>query len=748
MAPPTAVNTLELDSQRYDPISPVTVSTVDGDARSFSETGDDEWMSTPVSAKTQRRRGKSGRAVTIVVSPQLRAAQRTIRRLQSMRSESSGLFLLGDGDEAEDRGRTMQMAVTGMVVGEGEDLDGTMLVEGGATARDATKTKSDGESAEEMMFDEAFEEAALRKGEDLELEVDDEDLEEAGSLQRRNDGQSLLYGLERCVWYFQALAVTLSLPVAWGPTTRHYAGYLRHTLDYAVYWLHALAEWLDFSNVLFFWDLIAYGILLLVPPLLIFLLFSFWAIPDYTDSAYTRQWLDTYVFNWWALPCGTFVRSVLAFMVGVAATLAGMFLLRTYVGQNVDVIFGSAAGGFLLGCWLVYLVCIAIIRRCAHTMTQALLRLHAHSLTHSTTLEHNHRDVLNSTKGVPLVAADGIIKGIVATKVRVMLMLIMVTYVPTVLHILRALVPLFDWNDTFTTPHRRDMNFHLPCYFMAFPPSFDAATNQTRPVVRCDSTLGIALHSTSGVALLLLVVGLQALVYYLVWSVFGAFRQTDWYDNFEFFNTVYRNYLERLKGFPKYRVRVEETRLALTEAYATCKQALQASTAVKAAGEMKKQLVPRWLRQTLKAKAKRAASVKGNSMLGRTTSRRSTFASFTSRVVGGGKRRCCRVREGAREDAGVQALRLLTCSVNCSQIFKYRNVRMGGKWDLDPLRDRVGELKRSISALSGTSQGRSRRRLDATRRQQLKKGQSRTLRDVLTSPLGRGGRQTLVYQYK
>lgn len=55
----------------------------------------------------------------------------------------------------------------------------------------------------------------------------------------------------------------------------------------------------------------------------------------------------------------------------------------------------------------------------------------------------------------------------------------------------------------------------VECYYMAFPPRFDAATNVTSPIVVCDSILGVALQSFSSTALLLWVGGLAALVYYL-----------------------------------------------------------------------------------------------------------------------------------------------------------------------------------------------------------------------------------------
>lgn len=50
---------------------------------------------------------------------------------------------------------------------------------------------------------------------------------------------------------------------------------------------------------------------------------------------------------------------------------------------------------------------------------------------------------------------------VVSSKIRVFLFLLMVCYTPAVVVLLKATIPLFDWNDTHTTPYRRPYNYQV-----------------------------------------------------------------------------------------------------------------------------------------------------------------------------------------------------------------------------------------------------------------------------------------------
>lgn len=88
---------------------------------------------------------------------------------------------------------------------------------------------------------------------------------------------------------------------------------------------------------------------------------------------------------------------------------------------------------------------------------------------------------------------------------------------------------ILDWNDTVVSPFRRGFNYDVPCYFMSFPPyreplgpascpistsgimsSFQQARERgfaaDRPLLPCDSYLGLAIFVLAAVAMTLLVV--------------------------------------------------------------------------------------------------------------------------------------------------------------------------------------------------------------------------------------------------
>lgn len=62
---------------------------------------------------------------------------------------------------------------------------------------------------------------------------------------------------------------------------------------------------------------------------------------------------------------------------------------------------------------------------------------------------------------MPLVATEHFIKSVVSAKIRVFLFVLMTLYVPTVVVLLRAMIPHYDWNDSRTTPFRRRENVQV-----------------------------------------------------------------------------------------------------------------------------------------------------------------------------------------------------------------------------------------------------------------------------------------------
>lgn len=66
-------------------------------------------------------------------------------------------------------------------------------------------------------------------------------------------------------------------------------------------------------------------------------------------------------------------------------------------------------------------------------------------------------------------------KHVVKIKVRACLLFLHLAYVPVSASIVRALLPVFDWNDNWAPESRRPYNHHIWCYFLGLPPQVNSA---------------------------------------------------------------------------------------------------------------------------------------------------------------------------------------------------------------------------------------------------------------------------------
>jgi len=242
------------------------------------------------------------------------------------------------------------------------------------------------------------------------------------------------------------------------------------------------------------------------------------------------------------------------------------------------------------------------------------------------------RFVINSAKGIPLVAADYIIKQIVTIKVRVFLFLLLSLFVPTIWEFVKAVTPFFDWNDTHTTRWRRPYNQFIPCYYMAFPPFVDPVTHETLPVLLCDSLYGVAIHCGASTALAIVMLGMPLLIYYLGEETFKSLRKTDWYDNFEFFNLSYRQQLEKLSEWPQHRVMMEQGRQTFHTLHEKWVEKVHAMM-----GRYKSCKLPSWMAKRRRPKKRRKTRLRKSliSKMSGTTSLADTFRStFRSTKTG------------------------------------------------------------------------------------------------------------------
>lgn len=121
---------------------------------------------------------------------------------------------------------------------------------------------------------------------------------------------------------------------------------------------------------------------------------------------------------------------------------------------------------------------------------------------------------------------------------------------PTTASIVRALVPVFDWNDKWAHESRREYNHHTWCYFMGFPPQVKGTAEMI--VLECTSASGVAVHTLSACLVLFYVCGLPNMVRYLVRFLFVGFEENvDVIRSFLQAREVHHAAVEALQPFPK-----------------------------------------------------------------------------------------------------------------------------------------------------------------------------------------------------
>lgn len=141
-------------------------------------------------------------------------------------------------------------------------------------------------------------------------------------------------------------------------------------------------------------------------------------------------------------------------------------------------------------------------------------------------------------------------KYVVKIKGRACLFFLHLAYVPITASIVRALVPVFDWNDKWAHESRREYNHHTWCYFMGFPPQVQETAEMI--VLECTSTSGVAVHTLSACLVLFFVCGLPNMVRYLVRFLFVGFKENvDVIRSFLQAREVHHAAVEALQPFPK-----------------------------------------------------------------------------------------------------------------------------------------------------------------------------------------------------
>ena len=187
----------------------------------------------------------------------------------------------------------------------------------------------------------------LQEGSDASSEVSESD--EAGKKRKMlmaskvvdTVNGSALYKFERFFVYVQFLSVILSIDIAWPSAFKTIWSFTDLSHEWFVWFFqigfslfdtedNALRDYTDLQAN-FFEDhstISNYILKLLCVAILLFLLFSFWVIRDYTDPVYTDKWIAKYVTYWWNI--------LFVWKSGV-----GLALVRTAIAEGLLIGFGT-----------------------------------------------------------------------------------------------------------------------------------------------------------------------------------------------------------------------------------------------------------------------------------------------------------------------------------------------------------------------------------------------------------------------
>ncbi|CAM9742340.1 unnamed protein product [Chrysoparadoxa australica] len=345
-------------------------------------------------------------------------------------------------------------------------------IEGGFTFREVKSSSQDDEAIGGAMG------AMAEEGEGAE-----DDLGKGG----------LWFKIERMVVFLQLLALMLEVPVVtWPPFFRKCWSFTHFSLSFMrapVLWLIGYCgEKFDVTlpngrQLLHYESIIGYMVELLWACAAAFVIFFLLQMPDYTSKAQRLEWERQFIHSW-------FLRSFVPMLFRLCLLLTCCYGLVTYGSLFFPEGVGDAAGlisfASLVLVWALLVVLSFVVR--------------------TALVEATKRDAEFSFMIT--------IKSVVKAKIKGALFFLSISYVPLTASIIKALIPLYDWNDTWTTRDRRHNNHHTWCHFMGFPPVVEGSV--TYPVLECTSLSGISMLTFSAWMLLLFAWGLPKMVRYLI----------------------------------------------------------------------------------------------------------------------------------------------------------------------------------------------------------------------------------------
>eukprot|EP01041_Mallomonas_annulata_P000898 gene898-1738_t len=266
--------------------------------------------------------------------------------------------------------------------------------------------------------------------------------------------------------------------------------------------------------------------------MVILLIFRLWEITDYTDRKSVRKFMHEYVNAGWWMRGGVHVALIMAraTIVGAIFLLLLFYIVKLFLFEIPEprlvgaVVWMSASViGFI---WLLGYICIRAVER-------TFMRYVSQNKNYTSSI---------------------ILKRVIKSKVELALVVLFLLFTPVLYVFTQSIIPMTDWNDALAFMHRRDVNYFVPCYFVAFPPYRKPMTADSCPVaqytsvtqpfriggffhdksiLQCDTYMGYIIYTLGLTGAIFVVAVTFWLVYRLIGLNNDEFRSSRWFNTVE-----------------------------------------------------------------------------------------------------------------------------------------------------------------------------------------------------------------------
>lgn len=254
-----------------------------------------------------------------------------------------------------------------------------------------------------------------------------------------------------------------------------------------------------------------------------------WEIYDYTDRKETRMWLEKYIADGWWRRGGLSV-ALNMFRGAFCMSMFVFFMFALSRGFDVNALpeqrmTGSVVALCACVVFFIWLIGFVLLR----ATDAAFVRFVSQNVTYTSTV---------------------ILKKVLKVKVEIGICLMFALFPPVLYNLVQSIFFITDWNDTLASSQRINVNYYVPCYFMAFPPlkipripvdtcpvAYALASDapqagkllyQDLNILQCDSYLGIIFFTTGFICLAFLLFGYWFLICRFILTVSNDFRTSRW----------------------------------------------------------------------------------------------------------------------------------------------------------------------------------------------------------------------------